>query len=118
MAIELWEIVHPRELKVGDVILSADYDHPIVWREVDANTLASFPGHYRLNRLRRYSGPSPELMARAFELMAHDLVDRGSIEDGEKLEDAVRQVCRDYLAMAELNCLAVLAPTRTAGETK
>jgi len=73
MAIELWEIVHPRELKVGDVILSADYDHPIVWREVDANTLASFPDHYRLNRLRRYAGPSPEVLMRALENLAWKL---------------------------------------------
>jgi len=62
---ELWEVVRPHDLKVGDVILSADMKRPVAWRDVDAECVASQPDQYRLMRLRRYDGPSPEVLMRA-----------------------------------------------------
>lgn len=75
MPSELWEVVRPHDLKVGDVILSADMKRPIVWRDVDAECVASQPDQYRLMRLRRYSGPSPEVLMRAMRLMHFSLYD-------------------------------------------
>lgn len=104
MASELWEIANVLDVAVGDVVVvDPSFQPVIIDRKFETGSIA-INGGVRMwceRVFRRYTGPSPEELTRALELMARDLVSRAELCD-EDIDEAFRSVCRDYMSMARL----------------
>lgn len=70
MASELWEIVKVTDLKPGDEIRFPDGER-YFWTDDDASALEGCTNHYP-DKVRRYTGPSSEVLMRAIENLAHN----------------------------------------------
>ena len=96
MASELWEVVRAEELKAGDTLLdlrgglmqSYELDEGL------ADIACGGPPGFYPPKLRRYSGPSPEVLMRAMRLMHFALYD-------EKLHVPMAGDPQNYIRQAE-----------------